>query len=231
MKSKIIGIIPARGGSKGVPGKNAKELAGKPLIAYTIEAALASKYLDQVFVSTDDIEISNISEKYKANVIKRPSELAKDNSPTIDAIFHAIDTIQNQNIEVGMVVLLQPTSPLRTTFDIDKAIELFSEKKCESLVSVCEAEHPPFWYSQIEAGYLKPLMNEKYLKMRRQDLPRTYLPNGAIYISIPSTLKKFNGFYCSKTIPYIMPLQRSIDIDNEIDFMTVETILYEKKYI
>ncbi|SES96042.1 N-acylneuraminate cytidylyltransferase [Methanococcoides vulcani] len=225
MKPKTIAIIPARGGSKGIPRKNVRLLAEKPLIAHSIEAALNSKYVEQVLVSTEDQEIVDVSREYGADIIKRPEELAQDSSPTIDTIFHVINSLEIQNNSVDVVALLQPTSPLRTADDIDDAIELFLKSECESLISVCEAGHPPFWHSKIEEGYLKPIFDEKYLNMRRQDLPKTYLPNGAIYLSTPKNLKKYRSFYCPKTIPYIMPIQRSIDIDTEIDFITAEILL------
>lgn len=225
MKPKIIVIIPARGGSKGVPRKNVRLLAGKPLIAHSIEAALKSKYVEQVVVSTEDKEIADVSREFGVNIIKRPEELAQDSSPTIDTIFHVLNFLESKNDSFNVVVLLQPTSPLRTADDIDDAIELFLKTECESLISVCEAIHPPFWYSKIEEGYLKPLFEEKYLDMRRQDIPKTYLPNGAMYISTPEILKKYRSFNCPKTTPYIMPIQRSIDIDNEIELITAEILL------
>ena len=143
MKNKIIAIIPARGGSKGISRKNIKSLAGKPLIAYSIEAALKSKYINSVVVSTEDEEIAKISEKCGAEVIERPEELAKDEKPTIDVIFQVLEILRMKNHTPDIVVLLQPTSPLRDTEDIDNAIELFLNGGCESVVSVCEVEHPP----------------------------------------------------------------------------------------
>lgn len=226
MKHKIIAIIPARGGSKALPRKNVKLLLGKPLIAYTIESALKSKYVNKVVVSTEDEEIAEIAKLYGAEVIKRPKELAKDESPTIDVIFHAINALKVENSD--LIVLLQPTSPLRTAEDIDNAIEFFLNNECESVISVCEVEHPPYWDFKIEGGHLKPLFGEEYLRMRRQDLPKVYVPNGAIYVSTPENLRRYKSFYCSKTIPYIMPPERSIDIDNEIDFMLAELLV--RKY-
>jgi CMP-N-acetylneuraminic acid synthetase len=228
MKPKILAIIPARGGSKGLPRKNIRLLAGKPLIAYTIEVALKSKYVDKVIVSTEDEEITEVSKKYGAEVIERPNELAKDDTLTTDVIFHVLEILKVKNYNPDIVVLLQPTSPLRKAEDIDNAIELFLSSDCESVVSVCEIEHPPYWSFKIEEVYLKPLFDKRYLRMRRQDLERTYIPNGAIYVSIPRTLYKYKGFYCNYIIPYIMPIERSVDIDNEIDFMLAELLV--KKY-
>jgi len=224
MKTKIIAIIPARGGSKRIPRKNIKLLCGKPLIYYTIREALKSKHISKTIVSTENEEVAKTSNEYSAEVIKRPIELAKDETPTIDVIFHVLRA-QAENFEPGLIVLLQPTSPLRNAQDIDNAIELFLKNDCESVVSVCEVEHSPYWSFEIENRYLKPIFGGKYLNMRRQDLPKVYTPNGAIYVSTPEILRKYKSFYCSKTIPYIMPPERSVDIDNEIDFMLAELLM------
>ena len=228
MKTKNIAIIPARGGSKGIPRKNIRLLAGKPMIAYTIEAASKSKYIDRVIVSTEDEEIIEISKLHGAEVTKRPDELAKDDTPTIAVIFHVLEILKVKDYNPDIVALLQPTSPLRNAEDIDNAIKLFLDSDCESVVSVCEVEHPPYWSFKIEEGYLKSLFDKRYLRMRRQDLERVYIPNGAIYISIPRTLYKYKGFYCNYIIPYIMPIERSVDIDNEMDFLLAELLV--KKY-
>jgi CMP-N-acetylneuraminic acid synthetase len=222
---KAIAIIPARGGSKGIPRKNIRLLAGKPLIAYTIEAALGSKYVGQVFVSTDDQEIADISMEYGADIVERPAELAQDSSPTINSILHVLDLLKSKNESIDIVVLLQPTSPLRSTEDIDSSIKKFLENEPESLISVCEVAHSPFWHLKLENGYLKPIFEEKYLNMRRQDLLPSYMPNGAIFISTPDNLTKYKGFYCHEIIPYLMPIQRSVDIDNEIDFKMAAILL------
>jgi len=225
---KTLTVIPARGGSKGIPRKNIRLLNGKPLIAYSIEAAFKSRRANRVIVSTEDQEIAEISKRYGAEVIDRPKELARDDSPTIDAVLHALGLLEEGGYMPDVVVLLQPTSPLRNAEDIDNAIELFLSRECDSVVSVCEFKHSPYWSFKIENGYLKPIFGENYIKMRRQDLPKAYIPNGAIYVSTPETLRKYKSFYCPKTVPYIMPLERSIDIDNEIDFILAELIM--KKY-
>lgn len=225
---KILAIIPARGKSKVIPRKNIRLLAGKPLIAYSIETALKSKYIDRVVVSTEDDEIADVAKIYGAKVIKRPEELARDDSPTIDVVFHALDVLKLEDYNPDILVLLQPTSPLRTREDIDNAIKLFLEKDCESVVSVCESIHL-YWSFKIEERYLKPVFDKKYLKMRRQDLPKLYLPNGAIFVTTPVILRMYNSFYCNKTLPYIMPTERSIDIDNEKDFILAEILMKKFK--
>jgi CMP-N-acetylneuraminic acid synthetase len=225
---KCLAIIPARGGSKGLPRKNIKPLLGKPLVAWTIEQAKKSKYIDRIVVSTEDMEIAEIAKEYGAEIIERPEELAKDESPTIDAIFHALEVLKAENYNLDIIILLQPTSPLRKAEDIDNAMELFFNSVCEAVVSVCEVEHSPYWSFKIEDNYLKLFFGDKYWKMRRQDLPKVYVPNGAIYISTPENLRKYKSFYCFKTIPYIMPPERSVDIDKEIDFMLAELLM--RKY-
>jgi CMP-N-acetylneuraminic acid synthetase len=221
---KILAIIPARGGSKGVPKKNIKLLNNKPLIAYTIEAALKSRYLDKIIVSTDSKEIAEVSGKYGAEIIKRPKFLSGDKAKVIDAVFHIFDTLEKEKYFFDFLVLLQPTSPLRTTKDIDEAIDLFLKEKPELLLSVYKVEPPPYWCFRIEKNYLKPIFGLKYFK-NRGGVPGAYMPNGAIYISTPKFLRKNKSFYAKKSLPYIMPKERSIDIDYPIDFMLAELLI------
>ena len=224
---KILAIIPARGGSRGVPGKNIRLLNGKHLICHTIEEALKSKFLHRVIVSTDDAVIASISEKCGADVIQRPAELARDDSPRIDAIFHVIDSMKDY-MPPDIVILLQATSPLRNTEDIDAAIELYYNCKCDSVsvISMCKVDHSPYWCFKFDDDHeFKPLFGDEYLRMRRQELPEIYRPNGSIYITSLSNLNKNKEFYCDYIIPYIMPVERSIDIDEEIDFMIAEQLI------
>ena len=222
----ILGIITARGGSKGLPRKNLKPLCGKPLIAWTIEQALASKYLDKVIVSTEDEEIAEISKQFGAEVpFMRPKELATDEAKSVDVALHSINFLESIGEHFNIIVLLQPTSPLRTPEDIDKAIESFSENSCESLVSVCEAPHSLFWSFDIKGGYLEPFLGKEYLNKRRQDLPKLYLPNGAIYISTKDSIEKNRGFFPDNTHPYLMSPEQSIDVDTELEFKNAEYLL------
>ncbi|MDW7777164.1 MAG: acylneuraminate cytidylyltransferase family protein [Methanosarcinales archaeon] len=223
---KIYAIIPARGGSKGLIDKNIKPLNGKPLICYTIVESLKSKLLCRVFVSTDSPSIAKISKNCGAEIIDRPGEFARDESPTIDAIFHAIDTMKDAS-DKDIIILLQPTSPLRNTTDIDTALDIFMKTDCDSVISMSEVKHSPYWYFKYEDDKFKPLFGNKGLKMRRQGLPDVYMPNGAIYITTVKSLYKNNGFYCDKIVPYIMPPERSIDIDEEIDFKLAELLIQE----
>lgn len=222
---KIVAIIPARGGSKGIPKKNIRLLAGKPLIAYTIESALESKHIQDIFVTTDDLEIANISKKYGVKLIERPKELAQDESTTIDVVFHALNLLELGKYDLSTIILLQPTSPLMDAKDIDGAIELFIYSSCESVISVCETDPSPFWTFKVEDQYLSPLLGRKYLGIRRQDLPITYVPNGAIYISRTRELHMHKSFYCGKTLPYVMPREKGVDIDDEIDLIFAEILM------
>jgi len=222
---KTVAIIPARGGSKGIPKKNIQLLAGKPLIGYTIEAALRSEYVGRVLVSTEDKEIAEVARNDGAEVVKRPEELAKDDTSTVDVVLQVIQNLREQGYEYDTIALLQPTSPLRTTQDIDRALELFLNNECESVISVSESRHPPYWAFKVDAHYLKPLFNQGYSEMRRQDLPKTYFPNGAIYIVKTKKFEECASFCLPQTIPYIMPAETSVDIDTRADLMFVETLL------
>ena len=223
-KNKILAIIPARGSSKDIPKKNIRLLGGKPLIAWSIGEALQSKYINRVIVSTDSDEIASVSRKYKAEIAKRPDELATDMAKTIDVVLDLLNSLKKQKYEPDIVILLQPTSPLRTVQDIDESIKIFLGKKCESVVSFCES-NSVLWSFKIEKEYAKPFLGKEYLKKRRQDLPNVYLPNGAVYVSTPKNLLKYKGFYGKKILPYIMPKDRSVDIDYELDFKMAELLM------
>jgi N-acylneuraminate cytidylyltransferase/CMP-N,N'-diacetyllegionaminic acid synthase len=227
MVKKIPAIIPARGGSKGLPRKNILELAGKPLIAWTIEAALNSKYISEVIVSTDDEEIAEFSRKYGAQIpFMRPKELATDDSIAIDTYLYTIEKLNldyNKNIEE--FVVLQPTSPLRASKHIDEAIELFFDKNADSVLSFYENPHPTDWLKVINKdGYLRNYEKSTVLK-NRQECKKTYLPNGAILIPKYSLIKKHRTYYFEKTIPYLMDQRISIDIDTLTDFLITECML------
>ena len=180
---RVVAIIPARAGSKGLPRKNIKNIAGKPLIVWTIEAALNSKCITKTVVSSEDDEILNISKKYGADIIKRPKELASDKSTSESIVLHVIDVLNSNKEKFDFLVLLQPTSPLRTSKDIDNAFELMLNDKATSVISAYEADNKilkAFKYS--ESGYVEGISNINFSFMRRQDLPKIFMPNGAIYI-------------------------------------------------
>lgn len=226
---KIIAIIPARGGSKGIPKKNIKPLAGKPLIGYTIEQALRSKYFDRVIVSTDDKEIAEVSRKYGAEVpFLRPKEFAKDTSPTSEAILHALDWFEKRGEIFNIIVLLEPTSPLRREDDIDKAIELFLNNfhKADSLTSLGEVhmEHPNI-VKKIDNGYVKPFLKTNKKFHQRQQLGKVYFPYGVIYLSKVNNYRAHKTFYQKRTIPYHIERWQNYEIDDIYDFICIEAIL------
>lgn len=213
----ILAIIPARGGSKGIPGKNIFEISGKPLIAYTLEAACGSKYIDYVLVSTDSLEIADTAKKYGGQVpFLRPAELASDTAKTIDAVVYCVkemkETLQK---EFDAVILLQPTSPLRTAEDIDGAIELFYQKGEQSLVSVSELDVNPVLIRRVEDEKAVPILNESST-VRRQDFKKYYRVNGAIYINKTSELTTETSLNDNE-IAYIMDNSHCIDIDTMDD--------------
>jgi len=225
----ILGLISARGGSKGLPRKNIKSLLGKPLIAWTIEQAFASKYLDRVVVSTDDKEIAEISKKFRAEApFIRPKELASDKAQGIEVVLHAIEWLKknDKRKQYDLIMLLQPTSPLRAKEDIDKAIKLLFLKKAKAIVSVCEVDHHPLWANTLpEDGCMKDFIRQVVLNRNRQELPKFYRLNGAIYIAYCDYLQKQKSFFGKKTFAYIMSRERSIDIDSEVDFKLAEILM------
>lgn len=229
-KKKILALIPARGGSKQIINKNIKLLCGKPLISYTIEAALASDYIDDVVISTDSDLIAEISLNYGGQVpFMRPKELAEDESKTIDVAIHAINALIKIERKYDYLILLQPTSPLRTKDDIDSAIKIIIDGDISSLVSVREVKENPALMRTIENNKLKNIMDFNG-SLRRQDLPKYYIFNGAIYINSIDMLLKQKKFVDEKTYPYVMDYERSIDIDEILDFKIVELIMRENSH-
>lgn len=214
---KVLALITARGGSKGLPRKNVLCAGGKPLIAWTVEAALGASSVDSVVLSTDDEEITAAAIAAGCNVpFRRPAELASDTASSIDVVFHALDQLSG----FDYVVLLQPTSPLRTSEDIDSAFALMVESGAPCCVSVSEAEQSPYWMYQLtHERRLKPLLQVKENVTRRQELPPAYVLNGAIYIARIDWLTKTRSFLMDETVAYHMPRERSIDIDTKDDFL------------
>lgn len=225
----MIAIITARGGSKGLPGKNIKELNGKPLIAYTIEAALNSKYVTKVIVNTDDAEIAAVSEQYGAEIpFLRPIELASDKATSLDVLKHTVGWYRQHDISIEEFVLLQPTSPLRNHSHIDEAIELYKSKNADAIISFCQESHPVYWHKFIDDnGKISEVFNT--VSMPRQSYRPTFLPNGAIYI-LKSILLEKGKFYTEKTYGYIMERKFSIDIDTLEDFEYAEFLLNKNEY-
>ncbi|RLA83863.1 MAG: acylneuraminate cytidylyltransferase family protein [Epsilonproteobacteria bacterium] len=222
-RKTFLAIIPARGGSKRLPRKNVLDLNGKPLIAYTIEAGLKSKYIDKVIVSSDDEEILNISKQFGADTIKRPDELASDTSTSFDAIKHTIENVDKYDY----IVLLQPTSPLRDEKHIDEAIELLENKKADAIVSVCEMDHSPLWSNTLDNSLsMKGFLRDEILNKRSQDLEAYYRLNGAIYICDTDKLLEEESFMFKDNIfGFKMDRESSVDIDEEIDLKLAKIII------
>jgi len=221
----MIAIITARGGSKGLPKKNVLPFCGKPLIAYTIEAAKNSSSIDRIIVSTDDDEIAAVSRAYGAEVpFMRPSELASDTAGSRAVLLHALGSLENQHAPIDRFCLLQPTSPLRTAADIDGAFQIFKEKSADSVLSVTPFEHPVQWAVEMQDnGIIRP--RERGKNGRRQDMVEYYRPNGAIYMLRTDFFKDSTGYFGPSSYGYIMPPERSIDIDTKLDFIVAEAVL------
>ena len=227
----MIAIIPAQGGSKGLPNKNIKYLAGKPLIAYTIEAAKKSKYINKIIVSTDSEEISLVAENFGAEVpFLRPEYLTGANSNIIDTYFYTIERLNRElGTNISEFIVLQPTSPLRTSEDIDKAIELFRDKKADSVISLCETSHSPAVAKKIVNEKVSDFFNKSSENNNSQDSIKAFIPNGAIFVFNYQFLQKNGVYYSDKTFPYIMPDESSVHIDTLMDFDYAEFLILKNK--
>ena len=226
---RVLGIIPARGGSKGIKNKNIVPLQDKPLIAYTIEAAAASKRLSRCVVSSDSLEIIKVCKAYGADVpFVRPAELAGDETPTMPVILHALDQLAE---EYDAIMILQPTSPFRTADDIDSAIELLDGNSlADSVISVVRVgDNHPARMKRLENGYLlDPEFAEESEGQRRQDLPELYLRNGAVYLTRTRVLLEEHSFKGHKSLAYVMPGERSVNIDSKVDLLLASVIMDNK---
>ena len=230
----MIAIIPARGGSKGLPGKNIRNLAGKPLICHTISAALKAKSITRVIVSTDDANIASIAEGCGAEVpFMRPDELASDNSLAIDSYLYTIDRLATEgNIKIDSFIALLPTAPLRLANDIDGAIEVFNTKEADSVISITDPEVPVEWYKRINKnGILEDYFTNANTMKNRQEFNASYIPNGAIYIFNVDKLRSLRTYYMDKTYPYIMSRGHSVDIDEVLDFYWAEFLINKQQSI
>ncbi len=213
---RVLGVIPARGGSKGVPGKNIRQVGGRPLIAWTIAQAQQSRYIDRTVVSSDSPEIMSVARAWGGDVpFARPAALATDTAPGVAPAIHAAGEIPGYDY----VVLLQPTSPLRTTDDIDACIELCVSSGAPAAVAVALVAESPYWmYRMGPKERLVPLWGSSEFATRRQDLPPIYSINGAVYVALTEWLKESGTFLTEETVGYVMPGNRSADLDNEDDF-------------
>jgi CMP-N,N'-diacetyllegionaminic acid synthase len=225
-RKTYLAIIPARGGSKRLPRKNVLDLNGKPLVAWSIEAGLSSKYIDKVVVTSDDAEILSIAEYYGALSINRPAELSNDTATTFDAIKHTIENLEKYD----HVILLQATSPLRNEKHIDEAIELLENKNASAVVSVCEMDHSPLWSNILDDSLsMKSFSRSGVLNKRSQDLEKYYRLNGAIYICKVEKLLEEGSFFLKDNIfAFKMDRENSIDIDEEIDFQIAKLKMRSK---
>jgi len=233
-KMKILGLIPARGGSKGIPRKNIKLLEGKELIRYTIEVGLACPEISHLIVSTDDTGIAKISQLAGADIpFIRPTHLASDQSPTIDTVIHALEFFKQKNHHFDAVCLLQATTPFRSPKDLSEAINKFIEQDADSLISVREVPHTynPHWIYEEdkESGFLKIATGEKSIISRRQDLPKAYHRDGSVYITKTAVLMSQNSLYGNKIIHHEMIASSAINIDTMEDWMEAEAYVKHSK--
>lgn len=229
---KVLAIIPARGGSKGLPGKNIMSICGKPLIGWSISQAHESQYIDEVLVSSDSQSIINVAKKFGAIApFVRPESLASDNASSVDVLIHAIDFLAEKGQVYDYLVLLEPTSPLRSVSDIDGAIELLVRSKfAESIVGVAKAEgsHPSFLFS-IQDELLRPMLDSQPSGLRRQDLKGDYYYlEGSIYVTTITALIRHRSFYHLNTIPWVLDRYKAVEIDEISDFIAAEALMKAK---
>ncbi len=230
--SSILVIIPARGGSKGISNKNISSLGGKPLLAWTILAAKQVNSIARIVVTTDSPDIAEVAKEYQAEVpFLRPRELALDDTPGMAPLIHAIRWLEeHQNYRPEYVMCLQPTSPLRSARDIETAIEIALEKDADGVVSVAPVKQHPEWMKQVDAeGRLQDYLASEQLAIRRQDLSAIYALNGAIYMARRHIVLEKMTWYTHETYAYVMPTERSIDIDTPWDLHLADMILRDRE--
>jgi len=225
---RILAIIPARAGSKRLPNKNILELSGKPMVLWTIDAAINSKYIDKIILSSDSENILNLFKKSERILLqKRPEFLASDRASSFDVIKYCLEQLDEV---FDILVLLQPTSPLRTFEDINAALEFYINMDANSVISVCKTEHSPLWSNTLPKDFnMSGFINKEIINRRSQDLPDYYRLNGAVMISSIMHLLKHKSFFSEQnTFAYIMPKERSVDIDDEYDFIIARALLNNK---
>jgi N-acylneuraminate cytidylyltransferase/CMP-N,N'-diacetyllegionaminic acid synthase len=225
---RVLGVITARGGSKGLRGKNIRPFLGKPLILWTLETAISAPSIDTVIVSTDDEKIAEVVKMAGGRVpFLRPNFLAHDTASSVDVVLHAVEYMQDMGEIFDIVVLLEPTSPIRDKNDIEFALKILNENKAGSVVSICRAEtqHPAFMYHLDEEKRLNPYTGIQPNKVRRQDIPSLYFLEGTVYCSRIDTLRSECSFYHSSTLGYEVPKWKSIEIDDIYDFVMAESLM------
>jgi N-acylneuraminate cytidylyltransferase/CMP-N,N'-diacetyllegionaminic acid synthase len=232
-KSNCLAVIPARSGSKGIPGKNILPLLGKPLIAHTIEAARKACLIGRVLVSTDDPEIAAVATQFGAEVpFLRPAELAQDETPILLVLQHLLTQLKlSEHYEPEIIVLLQPTSPLRRAGDIDRAVTLLQQTGADSVVSLCAAEHSPYWMKRLEGDRVSPFLENVPKNVRRQDLPPVYRINGAVYATRRRILMEQDRLLGEDTRGIVMDAESSVDIDTPLDLKIAMLILQERQNV
>jgi CMP-N,N'-diacetyllegionaminic acid synthase len=228
--ARVLALIVARGGSKGLPGKNVADVGGVPMIAWSVRAALGSRHVDSCVLSSDDSEISNAARAEGCEVpFVRPSELATDEVGSLPVLRHAVEHLAAAGRHYDYVVLLQATSPLRVADDVDAALELCHAQRAPACVSVCKVEKGPAWMFSVDPNrHLLPALGEAPRPPRRQDLPPIVVLNGAIYVARTEWILTHEGFIGPDTVAYEMPRSRSIDIDDEVDLATCRALLNER---
>ena len=233
-KKKIIAIIPARGGSKGLLNKNIKKISEKPLIYWTLKRVKESKLIDKYFISTDSIKIKNVCEKIGFDIpVLRPSEFAEDDSPSSGVVIHALDYFKKLSLKFDYVVLLEPTSPLRKPDDIDNAIKkLIDDQSSDTLVSLGEVhmEHPSITKKiKTKERHISPFVEEEKVFFQRQQFQKAYFPYGVVYIAKTNYFRNKKTFYSEKTLPFFIERWQNYEIDDQIDFDINELLI--KKYL
>lgn len=229
--ARVLAIVPARSGSKGLPGKNIRPLHGKPLLAWPVAAARASRYVDRVVVSTDSAEFATIAVQHGAEVpFLRPAELAADTSPSSAAVIHVLDTLAAQGDLYDYFVLLEPTSPLTEAADVDAALDalLANRDRADAIVSVSElvSSHPAFAVRIGDDGRLAPYSAIDFTRLpRRQDIDPVYALDGSLYISAVPAYREQLSFCHARTLSHLMPHHKSHEVDDLVDFICIEAIL------
>lgn len=231
-EKRVLAIVPARGGSKGLPGKNIRPLAGKPLIGWTLESAKKSKYLDEIFVSTDSLEIADVAETFGVKVPElRPEELASDTATSASVVLYTIDYFRKQGKDFDYILLLEPTSPMRKEDDIDNAIALACEHPDKAgVVSLGEVhmEHPSIVKKITDKSIIEPYVEAQRVT-RRQQLDKAYFPYGVVYLVKTDYFEKNQLFYGKDSLPYLIERWQCYEIDDIYDFTAIEAILKYKQ--
>jgi CMP-N,N'-diacetyllegionaminic acid synthase len=234
---RVLALVPARKGSKGLPMKNVRLLHGRPLLQWPIAAARASRYVDRVVISTDDAEFAELGRAAGADApFLRPAELATDTAPSIAFIEHALDALEAAGDRYDYLVLLEPTSPLTETADVDAALETLDAQRAvaDAVVGVTPivGAHPAFAVRMDDRGLLRPFQHETFAALpRRQDVEPLYSLDGSLYASTVAALRRERGFCHARTLPYVTPRSKSFEIDDLVDFICIEAIMAHRELL